>query len=169
MDGSHPNIADPRPKRRKSKDNPYEIYTTGVDTPDAHYYVRFHDGQGVEHCLKIDKSLFELLDGFEKEDLHFLNEYDRHYEHLEQTEHSIYQRSVMTVEAVEDTVMRHLRCGDLHNAILKLPEKQRHRLILHYFGDMQIKEIAEIEGRNQSVISRSITTAERKLKKLLGE
>ena len=169
MDEKHPNIIDPRPKRRKSMDNPYEIYTTGAGTPDVHYYIRFHDGQGVEHCLEVDKNLFDLLDGFEREDLHFLNEYDRHYEHLEQTEHGLHRRSVETVETVEETVLKHLRYDDLHNAIRKLSEKQRRRVILHYFGGLQIKEIAEIEGCAPSVISRSITAAEKKLKKFLEE
>ena len=32
MDGSHPKNIDPRPKRRRDEENPYEIYTTGINT-----------------------------------------------------------------------------------------------------------------------------------------
>lgn len=33
MDGNHPkNNIDPRPKRRRDKDNPYEIFTVGIET-----------------------------------------------------------------------------------------------------------------------------------------
>ena len=32
MDTRYPENADPRPKRRKDKDNPYTIYTIGADT-----------------------------------------------------------------------------------------------------------------------------------------
>ena len=35
MYGQHPNKPDPRPKRRKDRDNPYEIFTVGIGT-DAH-------------------------------------------------------------------------------------------------------------------------------------
>ena len=35
MDGQHPNKFDPRPKRRKDKDNPYEIFSAGIGT-DSH-------------------------------------------------------------------------------------------------------------------------------------
>lgn len=30
MDGNHPKNINPRPKRRKDKDNPYEIFTIGI-------------------------------------------------------------------------------------------------------------------------------------------
>lgn len=38
MDGQHPNKHDLRPKRRKDKDNPYEIFTVGIGTDSPHYY-----------------------------------------------------------------------------------------------------------------------------------
>jgi hypothetical protein len=44
MDEKHPSHADPRPKRRKDKDNPYEIFTTGAGTSLVRYYIRFKDG-----------------------------------------------------------------------------------------------------------------------------
>lgn len=61
MAGSHPNInIDPRPKRRRDKDNPYEIFTVGIDTDTPHYYIRFRDGVSAEHCLEISRELFWL-------------------------------------------------------------------------------------------------------------
>ena len=80
MDGQHPNQHDKRPKRRKDKDNPYELFTVGFGTPEPLYFIRFKDGQEIEHCMEIQKSLFDLLDSFELEDLSFLNERDRHYD-----------------------------------------------------------------------------------------
>ena len=53
---------DPRPSRRKDKDNPYEIFSVGIDTDQPHFYVSFKDGQGVQICMEIDKAVFELLD-----------------------------------------------------------------------------------------------------------
>lgn len=48
MDTKYPNNIDPRPKRRKDKDNPYEIFTVGIETDNPHFYISFTDGQGVK-------------------------------------------------------------------------------------------------------------------------
>lgn len=47
---------DPRPSRRKDKDNPYEIFSVGIDTDQPHFYVSFKDGQGVQICMEIPSS-----------------------------------------------------------------------------------------------------------------
>ena len=84
---------DPRPCRRKDKDNPYEIFSVGIDTDSPHFYVSFKDGQGVQICMEIDKAVFDLLDRFELDDLSFLNEWDRHIEHSELTETALHARA----------------------------------------------------------------------------
>ena len=68
----YPKNIDPRPHRRHNKDNPYTIFTVGINTDTPHYYVSFKDGQGVRICMEIDKSIYELLDKFELEDLSYL-------------------------------------------------------------------------------------------------
>lgn len=109
-----------RPKRRKDKDNPYTL----SKRQDKHY-LSFRDGQGVLRELLINKELFELLNCFELDDLSFLNEVDRHYEHSELTEATLYDRAFVLPESVEDAVLRNMRYEALHNAINKLPETQR--------------------------------------------
>lgn len=108
-----------RPKRRKDKDNPYTL----SKRQDKHY-LSFRDGQGVLRELLINKELFELLNCFELDDLSFLNEVDRHYEHSELTEATLYDRAFVLPESVEDAVLRNMRYEALHNAINKLPETQ---------------------------------------------
>lgn len=71
---------DPRPKRRRAKDNPYILSTVGIKTNQPHYYVSFPDAQGNQIRLEISESLYKLLDKFELEDLSFLNEVDNHYD-----------------------------------------------------------------------------------------
>ena len=58
MDGNHPKNIDPRPKRRKDKDNPYELFTTGLGTAQPRYYLAFMDSIGIEQSMEIDKTLF---------------------------------------------------------------------------------------------------------------
>ena len=56
MDGPHPNQYDKRPKRRRDKDNPYELFTVGIETPEPLYFIRFKDGEGNEHTLRSAKT-----------------------------------------------------------------------------------------------------------------
>lgn len=65
MDGNHPKNKDLRPKRRKDRDNPYAIFTSGSDTDSPHYYLAFTDSQEIRHCMEIDRELFDTLNRFE--------------------------------------------------------------------------------------------------------
>ena len=46
----------------------------------------------------------------------------------------------------------------LHQAIAQLPEKQRRRLVLYYFGEFTYEQIAAMEGCKFQVIAKSIKT-----------
>ena len=151
-----------RQKRRKDKDNPYTL----SKRQDKHY-LSFRDGQGVLRELLINKELFELLNCFELDDLSFLNEVDRHYEHSELTEATLYDRAFVLPESVEDAVLRNMRYEALHNAINKLPETQRRRLILYYFNGLTYSQIAEMEGCKYQTVQDSIYAALNNLKKIL--
>lgn len=168
MDALHPkNNIDPRPKRRRDKDNPYEIFSIGIETDAPRYYIRFKDGSRVEHCLAITKELFDLLDSFELDDLSFLNEWDRHLEQSEQTEASLNARSVHHRETVEEEVFRHIESEMLHRAIATLPEVQQRRLLLYYFGNLTYQEIAELEGCSKVAVKYTIDKAILALRKTI--
>lgn len=167
MDEKHPNNTDSRPKRRKDKDNPYEIFTVGIETDHPQYYICFKDGLSTEHFLEIGKELFDQFDRFELDDLSYLNEVDNHYEHSELTEASLNARAFNTQENVETIIIRQLQNEILHKAILQLPETQRRRLVLHYFWDYTYQQIAEMEGCKHPAIIKSIRAAIANLKKNL--
>lgn len=167
MADSHPQSLDPRPKRRRDKDNPYTIFTTGINTATPHYYLFFVDSIGVERCVEINKPLFDAFDRFELEDISFMHKVDKHYERAEQTEASLNKRAVKPQESVEEIVSQRMEADKLHQAIAQLPEKQRHRLVLHYFGEFTYEQIADMEGCTIMPIKRSIDAAIKKLKKLL--
>lgn len=151
-----------RPKRRKDKYNPYTL----TKIKDKHI-LSFRDGQGVLQEITIDRELFELLDRFELDDLSYLNEVDRHYEHSELTEISLYNRATALPESVEDAVLRNLQYEALYNAIWKLPEAQRRRLIFYYFGGLTYAQIADMEGCKYQTVQESIYAALKKLKNFL--
>ncbi|WP_083538467.1 RNA polymerase sigma factor [Holdemania sp. Marseille-P2844] len=168
MDAIHPkNNIDPRPKRRRDKDNPYEIFTVGIETDAPRYYIRFKDGFRVEHCLEIPKELFDLLDSFELDDLSFLNEWDRHLEQSEQTEATLMARATQRRESVEEEVFRHIEIEMLHKAIATLPEVQQRRVLLYYFGNLTYQEIADLDGCSKVAVKYTIDKALASLKKII--
>lgn len=167
MDGFHATNKDPRPKRRRDRDNNYEIFSVGRNTEYPHYFITFPDMQGSQICMEIQQEVFELLDEFELEDLSFLNEVDNHYERSELTEASLNARAVVHQEPVEDIVAQRIQNQQLHRAITLLPEVQRRRLVMHYFGGLTYKQIADKEGCIFQAVAKSIKSAENTLKKYL--
>ncbi len=122
------------------------------------------DGTHTEHCLEIEKLLYEAFSQFELDDLSFFNEADRHYERSEQSEASLNRRAARHSETVEDAVFHRLECEALHSAINELPEIQRRRLILYYFGELTYEQIAEMEGCTKRAVKFSVDGAIKKIK-----
>ena len=167
MDGIHPENIDPQPKRRKDQGNPYQIFTVGIHTAHPRYYLSFVDSEGVKQCIEVSKALFDTFDRFELDDLSFLNEVDKHYEHSELTDASLNARAAIEPESVEEIAMQHLQNERLHHGIAALPEKQRQRLILYYFGGLTYEQIAEVEGCQHQTVQESVCAALKNLKKFL--
>ena len=168
MADSHPKSIDPRPKRRRDKDNPYTIFTTGINTATPHYYLSLQDSNNMERCVEIDKPLFDAFDRFELEDISFMHKVDKHYERTEQTEASLNKRAMKPQESVEEIVSQRIEVDRLHQAIAQLPEKQRRRLVLYYLGEFTYEQIAEMEGCKHPAVMKSISSALKKLKKYLS-
>jgi len=164
MKYKYPENIDPAPKRRKANDNPYEIFTVGIKTDHPHFFVRFTDGAGEHRCLEITEELYQALNEFELRDLSFLNEVDNHYEQSALTEASLHERAVSNQKSVEETVLQHLQSERLHSAIAQLPELQRRRLVLYYFGNYTYEQIGEMEGCIKCAVKFSIDIAIRTLK-----
>ena len=97
-----------------------------------------------------------------------MHKVDKHYERTEQTEASLNKRAMKPQESVEETVSQRMEVDKLHQAIAKLPEKQRRRLVLYYFGEFTYEQIADMEGCKHPAVMKSISSALKKLKKYLS-
>lgn len=155
MKGNHP-------KRRKDKYNPYSIFEVAGD-----YYIEFVDGQRKQHCIEISKELYEVFDRSELDDLKHLNIIDRHMEQSEIYDITLYKRSRQAGESAENEAIRKITLEELYSAIAILPKIQKRRLVLYYFGGLTYEQIAEMEGCTFQAIAKSVTIAEKNLKKLL--
>ena len=144
---------------KKDKYNPYEL-----TVENEKYYVAFVDAQGVHHKERISRELYELFDGFELEDISQLNAISRYQEHSELTEGTLNQRALIHPEPMEDGVYRKIMYDQLHTVIGKLPDIQRRRVLLYYFGGYTYERIAEMEGCTKRAVKFSIDLAIKKLR-----
>lgn len=164
----HPMDFDPRPKRRREEENPYEIYTVGIRTAHPRYFLAMKDSGGQKRWMEIDKPLFDALNEFELEYISYLNEVDRHYEQSDMTEETLNRRAIKHRESVEETVLQRIEMDKLYQAIAQLPEKQRRRLVLYYFGEFTYEQIADMECCTHPAVKKSISSALDKLKNFLA-
>ena len=169
MDGRKSINFDPRPKRRRDELNPYELLTVGIETDSPQYYIKFTDGAGVEHCMEISRELFELFDRFELDDLSYLNEVDRHYAEEELTDEVIAHQSKHISDTVEQEAYQSMTNQRLRSVIASLPDKQRRRISLYYFGGYTYEEIAKMERCSVHSVHVAVERAKEKIKKFFKE
>ena len=155
MDGNHPH-------RKKDKWNPYSL-----SIENNIYYISFTDGQGIFHRQEISMELYATFNRFELDDISLMNEASRHLTETDGDEEPLGNRIADPSEPVEDHVYRRIMNQELRKAIAQLPEIQRRRVLLYYFGGYTYEEIAKMEGCKHPAIIKSVTAAERKIKKML--
>lgn len=157
-------MGEKHPRRKKDKFNTYKL-----EIEYGCYYLSFIDGQNNMHKMKIDKELYDLFNNFELEDISYINQVSRHHEHSELSEETLNLRAFDKEESIENVVLSAIQNQELYDAIYKLPETQRRRLVLYYFDNLTYEQVAEKEGCTFQAVAKSIKTAEKRLKKLLNK
>ena len=149
------------PKRRKSKDNPYTIsYSEELQQ----YCISFFDVKNVFQKIIISKQLFEAFNKFELEDISQMHKYDKYIEHSEIYEETLYKRTNNQEITIEDSIEKKIINEKLRLGINKLNSIQRRRIIMYYFNNKNLREIAKIEGCNYVSIKNSLDVALKNLK-----
>lgn len=143
-----------RPKRRRSKDNPYILdYDDKLDI----YTVSFKNSDYKK--IQISSDVYRALDSFELDDLSFMNEYDRHIEHLEVS----FDRIYFDKNEIEDAILNKVINEELYKEINKLPVIQGRRLKMYFFNHMTLQQIAELENCTFRAVKFSIDIALKRL------
>ncbi len=148
------------PNRKKDKYNPYTLTIT-----EGHYYLSFKDGHGKQQNIEIDEMLYQTFDRFELEDISQLNRVSRRIEHSELTDETLNDRAFYKAEQIKDIVSEDIEYEQLHRAVSKLPEVERRRLKLYFFGELTYEQIAKLEGCTKRAVKFSVDIAIEKLKK----
>ncbi len=146
-----------RPKRRKSKDNPYMLKELGNNE----YTISFFNGRNELVVLNIDEKIFRAFDRFELDDLKQLNEIDNHRDfrtinNSEENENIIYNTISNSSKSVEEIVEDKIINEELYNAINSLNDIQKDRIKKYYFENKTLEEIAKEEGCSARAIKYSI-------------
>lgn len=155
---------DKMPIRRRYKDNPYKLEK---EEKKQIYKIRFKNNQGIKCSIKVNYEIYESFNQFELDDLKELNEFDRHLEHLEQTDEFLYKRALIKNENVEQLVEKKILLEELKKAINSLPDIQKERIIMYYFYDMTLEEIANKYDCSKVAIKYSVDKGIQNLKELL--
>lgn len=149
------------PKRRKDKYNPYTIKC------ENRYLIKFQDIHNKKHIIEVSKEIYQAFNEFELSDLSQMNKFDRHIEHLKLNENMLNSKMINKQVDVEDIIVKKSETQKLHNLILKLPKIQKRRIIMYFFEEMTLKEIAKKEHCSIRAIQYSINIALKNLKNFL--
>ena len=84
------------------------------------------------------------------------------------TDATLNRRAAKPQESGEEIVSQQMERDKLHRAIAQLPETQRRRLVLYYFGEFTYEQIADMEGCKHPAVMKSISSALKKLKNFLS-
>lgn len=152
------------PKRNRSKDNPYIL---DFDENKKTYIVKFKDNNQVLHIIEITEEIYRAFDKFELEDVSQNHKYRKHIERSEMFEETINNRAFHKPKSIESKVEEMIINQELKDAVNLLSEKQKKRIKMYYFEDMNLREIAEKERCSIMSVKNSIDSGLYKLKEIL--
>lgn len=147
-------------KRRKDRFNPYRLNRTSDG-----YIIKIRNDN--EEQVIVNEKIYNEMNKFELEDLSQMNKYDRHIEHFSLNDEQINRRRIDEVLSAEDLAIHNIENERIYMAVLKLPKKQKERIIMYYFRNMSQKEIARKEKISIRAIQYSLNIALKNLKKFL--
>lgn len=153
-----------RPKRLKSKDNPYTLHVY-----ENRYTVEFKDGLNVKQEIDIEEIVHSRMNKFELEDKSYMNKVTNHIEQSELTEEQLAQRVLVKPISIDEIILKEEQNKELRKAIDSLPKPQRGRIIKKFFYEMTFEEISKEEKVNIRTIQSSLNRAIKNLRKKLAK
>ena len=130
----------------------------------TYYYVSFKDGQAIPQETEVSLDVYLEFCRFVKKERNLRRSDERHMEQSDLTEKTLYNRALRPSKGVEEAVFDSLRDEQLRRAIAELPEIQRRRFVLYHEFGFSYEQIARIEGCKRQSVTRSIESAEEKIR-----
>lgn len=130
----------------------------------------FTDYEGISHEIEIDKKLEEYFKEVRREE--YSEEWETRF-HIDveiNNKAELFEINISLksdVRSAEDIFLENEIEKQIINEIKKLPIQQSKRVYLKIIKDYKSIEIAEVEGSDQSTVSKSLKTAFKKFSKKL--
>lgn len=130
----------------------------------------FTDYEGISHEIEIDKKLEEYFKEVRREE--YSEEWETRF-HIDveiNNKTELFEINISLksdVRSAEDIFLENEIEKQIINEIKKLPIQQSKRVYLKIIKDYKSIEIAEVEGSDQSTVSKSLKTAFKKFSKKL--
>lgn len=116
--------------RKKDKYNPYTL----ISNEDKNIYVVvFKDNRNKIHNIEVSKDVYNAFDKFELNDISQMHKYERHIEHSEVYEETMFSRSINKQTSLEEKIERKILYENKRIDMNKLTETQRRRIKLYFF------------------------------------
>ena len=130
--------------------------------------IKYKTANGNEICIEVTPPVKELLEQTDRQ-IRSQRRQDRRYLDYKEFIDGLTDATMRYPQQTDaaDLVIRMESYRRLYAAVCKLPEVQRRRLLLHYSDNLTHRQIADLEGVNQSAIGHSITRALKQLRKLV--
>ncbi len=145
-------------------------YTLRVETQEniKRYYVSFIGGDRKRVETEISEAIAEeMFVNFSRVERNQKRYDERHRSNLDFNEENIYIAIAKGEVTLDETIAINCTKEKLINAISKLTQLQKRRLILRYFYNLKLEKISEIEKCSFQTVDRSIKKAEKAIKRHL--
>lgn len=151
-------------KRRKDRYNPYTL----IEVKEKNIYIiAFKDISGTYLNVKVSKEVYDVLDKSELIDISQMHEFERHIEHFDLDEYSLFNKAVNKGISLEDKIERNMLIDDLKYIIINLPKIQKSRLIKYFFENKTYEQIAKEEHCTKRAVKFSVDLAIKKISEKL--
>lgn len=131
--------------------------------------ITYKTANGKRICVEVSTSVKELLEQSDRQ-IRSQRRQDRRYlDYVDFIDDLTDTAMNYPQEDTADLVIRMESCRRLYKAINQLSEGQRRRLLLHFADNLTYRQIADLEGVNQSTVGRSIKRALTQLHKHLAD
>ena len=145
--------------------NHYELRTE-IREERTIYIAVFKDGNGQKVESEISKKVAKTLFGtFVKKERNLRRSDERNLEHSDLCEKTFQARVLNVPKSLEEEIDTKIRNEQLYKAIKQLPNIQKRRLVLYYFENYTLEQIAKIEGCSVHYAYIAIERAKEKIKK----
>lgn len=151
-----------RPNRRRNRNNPYYL-----ELIDNKYIITFIDSRNSYQKIAVSEEIYQAFNQFELNDLREMNQFDRHIEHSEVFEETLYHRALKKSESMENIIINKIILEKIYFCISLLSEVQQRRIKLYYFNELSLEKIASLEHSTHQAISKSIYLGIVKIQKMM--